>query len=382
MICTFCGTENPQENRFCGICGVRLERRNSERRTRQRENTTCAECGHVNAARYKFCGMCGGKIDQRMGERRVGDETSRATAVANAQLPPPEQRRLAARRETERSGTSTATLVSTSPSRGEWTQADTAGHTPHETPSGVSGPSFLGLNDADSSTEYLLEEEGSSHRGLRAFLLLVVLAAIVGLIFVQYRSSLKASPRSPAPPNPGPATVPRPEGRTRPPEQEKSRQTALAAHNFESAVSAVAAAANSPLNLNAALVTKKNNATEDDSSDDRAAGDQSDSPAVKDDQPSPALVKAQQYIHGHGVRQNCEQGLIYLRAAARENDPQAAVQMGALYSSGLCVTRDRVKAYEWFSSARQMQPENRWITKNLNVLWAQMTQQERLQIHP
>ena len=94
-----------------------------------------------------------------------------------------------------------------------------------------------------------------------------------------------------------------------------------------------------------------------------------------------ALLKAQKYLQGRGVRQSCEQGLMYLRAATEENDPQAAVQMGALYSSGLCVQQDRVAAYRWFSSARDMEPNNRWISKNLNQLWAQMTPSERHSIH-
>ncbi len=97
-------------------------------------------------------------------------------------------------------------------------------------------------------------------------------------------------------------------------------------------------------------------------------------------QPSPALVRAQQYLQGKGVRQNCEQGLVYLRVAARGNDPEAAVQMGALYSSGHCVRLDRVMAYRWFTSAREQEPENRWIQQNLDLLWARMTSQERQQI--
>lgn len=375
MICTFCGTENPLENRFCGICGVRLERRKLERRTRQRGETTCVKCGHVNEAPYKYCGMCGAGIDQRVRERRGDDGAARASSLANVQLPAPVM--AGANRQ---AATATATL----PPENEQRRSDSVSRTQQEVSSGVSGPSFLGLNEPDAGAEYLLEDERSPHRGLRAFLLLVVLAAIVGLIFVQYRSSQKANPKSPSLPNPGPATVPRSEGKNRPPGQEKPVQTAIAARNLESGVSAVAAAADSPI-ADAALVTNnvtnKKSAVENDPPDDPVADQKADPPAAKDDQPSPALAKAQQYLHGRGVRQNCEQGLIYLRAAARENDPEAAVQMGALYSSGVCVAQNRVKAYEWFSSAQELQPDNHWITKNMNELWARMTQQERQQIH-
>jgi len=96
--------------------------------------------------------------------------------------------------------------------------------------------------------------------------------------------------------------------------------------------------------------------------------------------PSAALVRAQQYLQGRGVPQSCEQGMMYLKAATEENDPRAAVQMGALYSSGHCVQQDRVQAYKWFSTARNLEPENTWIEKNLNQLWAEMTPEERRNI--
>jgi Double zinc ribbon len=362
MICTFCGTENPKGNRFCGMCGVRLERRKTERRTNQKGSTTCADCGHINQLGFKFCGMCGARVDRRMQERRSGDEASRATAFANVQLPTPEARRTAVQREPEMTRTSTSTLAATSHTR----QPDVS--------SSVGGPSFLGLNGPSTETEYLLEDEGPRHRGLRAFLLLVVLAAIVGLIFVQYRSSLRANPKSPEQPNPGPATVPRSQGKNRQPGQEKPLLVAVAAHSFQSAVTGVATAEKESL--------KQASAKEaDDPPDDESAAKESNRNTEVNAKPSPALVKAQKYLHGQGVRQNCEQGLIYLKAAARENDPKAAVQMAALYSSGFCVAQDRVKAYQWFSSARDMNPENRWISKNMNQLWAQMTPGERQQIH-
>ena len=93
--------------------------------------------------------------------------------------------------------------------------------------------------------------------------------------------------------------------------------------------------------------------------------------------PSATLVRAQQFLQGRGVPQNCEQGLVYLRAAAQKNEPAAAVQMGALYSAGHCVKQDRVMAYRWFNSAHELQPANQWIQKSMDQLWAQMNEQER-----
>src|SRR5471030_852042 len=88
MLCTFCGTENRPEYKFCGTCGVRMERRQVERRTHQAGSTKCAGCGHNNEPGMKFCGMCGTRVDRRTEERRSDEE--RAAAIANAQLPSPD----------------------------------------------------------------------------------------------------------------------------------------------------------------------------------------------------------------------------------------------------------------------------------------------------
>src|SRR5215472_16290622 len=111
MICTFCGSENRQGNRFCGMCGVRLERRNAERRVKDNGSTQCNSCGHINEPGYKFCGMCGLRVDRRTEDRRGAPEKSRANAMANAQLPTPESRRALAESSRARAATMVATSV-------------------------------------------------------------------------------------------------------------------------------------------------------------------------------------------------------------------------------------------------------------------------------
>src|SRR5262249_4095123 len=93
--------------------------------------------------------------------------------------------------------------------------------------------------------------------------------------------------------------------------------------------------------------------------------------------PSAALLKAQQYLRG--TSPNCEQGLVYLRAAAQKNEPAAAVQMSTLYSVGQCVQQDRVMAYRWLNSAHELAPGNASIQTRMDMLWGQMTSQERRQ---
>src|SRR5262245_43099878 len=89
MLCTFCGTENSPENKFCGMCGVKLERRKLERRVRHgTASLKCASCGQICEPGNTFCGMCGARIERRLADRRGPEE--RATAIANFTLPSPE----------------------------------------------------------------------------------------------------------------------------------------------------------------------------------------------------------------------------------------------------------------------------------------------------
>lgn len=46
MKCPKCHFENPEDQRFCGECGTRLEK-------------ACPSCGGRNPPQYKFCGECG-----------------------------------------------------------------------------------------------------------------------------------------------------------------------------------------------------------------------------------------------------------------------------------------------------------------------------------
>jgi hypothetical protein len=283
----------------------------------------------------------------------------------------------------------------------------------------ISGPSFLGLNSQVESSEgeYLLEEEPSGG-ALRKLLLLVVLAAIIGLVFVQWRSSFKANPKPvPAKTDPSSGPAPAPQGGNQPqgststaqPAEDTAKSSSTGV-NTDSGVAATDAkdakdpkAAKDPKTGSATQSNENDGSANDGSSKDSSAVEaaaaaelpadgkpasaDSAPPAsavkpledarIPDYKPSAALVRAQQYIRGHGVQQNCEQGLLYLHAATDKNDPGAAIQMAALYSSGLCVKQDRVMAYRWFNSAHELQPGNMYIQKNMDQLWAQMTTQER-----
>lgn len=410
MQCAFCGTENRPEYKFCGMCGVKLERRQAERRVQTGVSVKCDSCGHMNEPGLKFCGMCGTRIERRLQERRGAEgEQGRAAAIANAQLPRPD----VARKPPPRTAVVAPPVDLPDPGvrRSEPAifhdeSADTANR-PH-----ISGPSFLGLNSQpeEGSGEYLLEDE-PSRGGLRKLILLLIIAAIVGLAFIQWKSGFKASPKpAPAQTEPSPATAP--QGNNQPPvptstdpevkdaDAKDSGGVGMAASDEVKAaadrpIAAVPAntkrkaddpAANSDgANADSKDADSKDPDTKDADSKKPPESDSKPVPSAKavddsripDHKPSAALVRAQQFLQGRGVTQNCEQGMLYLRAATEKNDPEAAIQMAALYSSGLCVKQDRVMAYRWFNSAHELEPANTWIQRNMDQLWAQMTSQER-----
>ncbi len=399
MQCSFCGTENRPGYKFCGMCGVRLERREAERRVNQTGVTQkCAACGHVSEPGLKFCGMCGSRVERRVQERRGAEsDQARAAAIANAQLPTPESSK-PERRERRTVAENVVDLPPAGIRRGEpaifqnesrrnepaLSSVGTV-HNEAVNTSTISGPSFLGLDaQPEGSGEYLLEDE-PSRGGLRKVLLLVILAAILGLVFMQWRSSFKANPKS-GPPKPEPAATPAAEVTTPPaPNSDNSAKNADASANTGDASSSAkddtGKASEEPI---AAVVPNADPATSseaaDDSSDSSKPSAEVKTPPethLPDYKPSASLVRAQQYLQGRGVPQSCEQGLIYLKAATDKGDPGAAIQMAALYASGHCVKPDRVMAYRWFNSAHELQPANTWIKKNMDQIWALMSEQER-----
>jgi hypothetical protein len=426
----------------------------------------CPSCNHVNEAGYKFCGQCGARIDRRINERRGSGVTDvRATAGANVSLPPPDDSRwrksgsgvaLSGERESDllsppanpspnifvndarredlrREELRREDLRREDLRREEFRRSEAqprreAPVSHSEQTSRITGPSFLGISsDPDAEGEYLLEDESSRGSGLRKFILLVVLAAIVGLIFMQWRSSLKANPKTP---EPAPSAAPRGKatepttspvpGQSQNQSSDPATVSAFSSKNSDDPGKSDDASTGSKNNQTDALkrvdengivatgidrnsaeaskldeTPKPESASPNDASksvDAKPGGSASNpakaepsrsavvDPATVDPapvRPSAALLRAQQFLQGRGVPQNCEQGLIYLRAAAQKNEPAAAVQMGALYSAGHCVRQDRVMAYRWFNSAHELQPGNQWIQKSMDQLWSQMTEQER-----
>jgi TPR repeat protein len=100
-------------------------------------------------------------------------------------------------------------------------------------------------------------------------------------------------------------------------------------------------------------------------------------PKPPDPRQNQMLINGEKFLYGRGVRQDCNQALIYFKAAAESSNAPAMSHLGAMYASGHCVTPNRVMAYKWFARASETEPANQWISRSLNMLWRDMTPQER-----
>jgi len=93
----------------------------------------------------------------------------------------------------------------------------------------------------------------------------------------------------------------------------------------------------------------------------------------------PVLV-GERYLYGkEGFPQNCERGLHYVKPAADQSNPKAMITMGALYATGHCLSKDLPTAYRYFALALRGDPENGPLRQNAEMVWKQMTAEERKQ---
>jgi hypothetical protein len=336
----------------------------------------CDQCGHENNPQYQFCGMCGARLQAP---------------------PPPESREV-----------------------------------PRERPSlPVSGPSFLGLADEpsrDHEFHYLLEDEPHGH-GF-AYVLLLLIIAGAGFGAWHFRAELyplwsplwaRISARI-APNNAG--TPPAPQSTAPPPVNEApgAPHSATVTENNEAAPQNPDAAPQSseaaspkdqppPSDLGSAKAgsqasdrtassktpaaknsadTDEENSAEDESSDNEPPEKASTPAPVRKavaTKPQPAApaesaddrlaAEGERYLYGTGVRQNCDRAQKNLTTAARASNPKAFTLLGAMYATGHCASRDLPTAYKWFARALHQDPGNARVQRDLEVLWKQMTPDER-----
>lgn len=362
----------------------------------------CPRCSSENPPEYRFCGMCGTPLD------KAADSSVRSTepAVTSDRVRRPE-----AAPPSSQSLSGPSFL-------------------------GLSGPAAGG-----DDVTYLFEEEQPRRTYWRFLLLLLILGGFGGLAYLQYARSGKSwvapwanqkptTPEQASQQPPPPATPPQnstqpttatnapANGQTtaqdhpgNPPQPKESdlapgstqpagSNPAPSATNTPPAQGAPGTPANSQPEQSPAKAeppAKQSEAVPDESKvtkNNEAAADQPDTteetpaPKAKPTRVKPAPVpaanpddalvaNADKYLYGRGVSQNCDRALVSLRSAADRQNVRARTLLGTMYATGHCVPKDLPNSYRWFALASRQQPDNMWIQRNLEMIWREMTPQER-----
>lgn len=330
----------------------------------------CTHCGYDNSPEYRFCGMCGASLARPAAAEPKGPvRPSAAPANGGEQVP-------------------------------------------------VHGPSFLGLaEDPKTEFHYLYEDEPQhSHVGLIVFLLIIFGAA--GFLGWQWKqggfpfnrpaasannpnsgTQQSASPSEVAPamsqnqdthenkPMTGGAQPAQPEQKV----QEESAKAGPTEKDLPPPNIAQSAAENAPAGNPTPENKTEENTTEEAkaapppaapaksaAAPKRTAKPATPAPSPKPSAPDADLEQAgERYLYGTGVPQNCTRAESSLRTAAMHGNTKAQTVLGTMYATGHCVGRDLPTAYRWFARALHQEPQNSRISADLQVLWRQMTPQEK-----
>jgi len=304
-----------------------------------------------------------------------------------------------------------------------------------DVPQGLHGPSVLGLGDEGrGGTDYLFEEE-ESHGG-RKFLLFVALLAVGGLAYMQYRAdtpvtsiwaSIKAratgeQPAQKAAPQEPVATDAQPaqptstksdaakqaedaqaaSGKPASASEEKKDASESAQKEAEKNPPPSAdenAAAKPPQAAQAEKPRKNSNemiakAQHPQSDKDTAEQDQEEETPARSSKGKPSaatesrrdheddalVTRAQGFLYGKGGAKSCNTAMSLLKQAAERGNAKADSQLGAMYATGNCAPFDRAEAYRWFTKASEADPGNSYLQRSRDMIWREMSPQERRKV--
>lgn len=354
----------------------------------------CRQCGNANPEQNFYCGRCGTPLLQRPTPQPPGADSSAAR---------PSRFRLA----------DALAQSDDVPGHGALNETRRAASAPEaDGEAAISGPSFLGLGKAAASSaelEYLYDDEPRRARGwlLLAVLLLAGLAALLAYQWNQLpgwyaailqpvngRTEQKSPVNAPAAQTsvPGNApTVPLAGSAvgSAPNVPQKGATNATAANPAAAGGEAVTAAGVMGLTEQAAKAVAKEPTT--------PGGPLASSVGTKaappeamtlEQTPLPRraptaepgeelFVRGQAYLSGHGVANSCTNAVTYLNRAARMGNTKAASQLGGLYATGHCVPLDRARAYQYFKQAQGSGSANVYVERSRNLMWRQMTEDEK-----
>ncbi len=393
----------------------------------------CKECGYNNNLEYRYCGMCGAPLPMDPPVRTAAKELEGKPASAvpaprvTAPAAPPVRPRVAPPIAAPPvvappvvAPPAPEPVVAAAPRPAPQPAVVSTRTEVAEESVPLSGPSFLGLDSKpQASHTYLLEDDEPSS-GSRGFWIVVLLALILagGFAYLHFRAhgvpwAQPASPSTgpqgasgvsnePQPSTPMPATNAPQQATQEPPPalptpgQANTTQTPEPQKTDTQAAPAQPAAADTT----AAATPKANDATAEPSTPAPAK------PAAKQEEPAappakpvrtakaaPTPVKpdvsgpdaenealvsqGEKYLYGTGVKQNCDLAQKSLMAAASHQSARAQSMLGTMYATGHCANRNLVLAYRWFAKALHSDPHNTRISTDLEVLWRQMTPEER-----
>jgi len=385
----------------------------------------CPRCGNENPATNRFCGMCGATL-------LPADPPAEAAPLVDAPVPapspvpPPPAARVTEHRVTEPLLEEESPVISGPSFLGLNQPA------PRKSASGARRRGSLSIDPnaapAARDLDYLLEDEEPRHGGgWKAVAIFLALALAVGMGYLRWRNqgfgwlnpsaekhaaapssetataapsnptgapseaAPAAAPASPAATadnsaaSPAPATGnPAPAGSNAPDAATASAPPAASQPSASPGSSALPAVPLDAKQPSASAPPAQPAASKDGaaSADDATPPPARAKPSAASEAPKPVktadpVAEAQKYLYGKGVPQNCDRGLRLLKPAADHANPKAMVEMGALYSAGLCTPRDLPTAYRWFALALRKEPDNDSVQADLKKLWGEMTQPER-----
>jgi hypothetical protein len=385
----------------------------------------CPRCGNENSEQNRFCGMCGASLlatpAPKAAEPQAVPVAASPTAAGVVAEPAHDRPRPVVESSSSISGPSFLGLNDPGPNQGAPRKRASLSIDPHSAPG--------------SNLDYLLDEEEPQHHwGIGKFLLiLIALALAVGFGYLRFKdqglawlSGLKkpavvaqdsTTPDTTAPPASSPSITPDPQPPVQPAAAAPQPTTAVPANAPSGNAAASPAPATASPDTSAPADTSKppdtskpaetappvantDKAASPTEKDSSTAEESTDAPAPATkpaEKPKPApkapaakpsaaarpataydpVSEAQKYLYGRGAAQDCDRGLRLLRPAANQANPKAMIEMGALYSAGLCAPRDLPTAYRWFALALRKDPENTAVQTDLQKLWGEMTQPER-----
>lgn len=414
MYCPDCGHNNPEGNRFCGMCGERLPER-TNRNNAGADRLSASEKSQDR--RERIADHDPEPVAASLRHREAIDEPVRE--LPGTGLSPVRQ----SSPKAASAGRYDSEPIS-KPARVVEPAAAVYAATPHlesaspiEQPATtLSGPSFLGLSSGSNGSDsysYLYEDEAPrSHAGFLAFLLLLVIAG--GVVYWQWqpiqnwvinRANQKVDTGTPAP-TAGSSTASSDNTSTPPAQSQTQPATTNPSGDNSTTTPATTAPTKQPSATPGNSAAPKNAEPADKpKSDDSGSPDKQEesdsaaglskassrkaeaktSAAAKRPEPEPPagadlVASGEKYLYGRGTPQNCRQAIHDFNAAAQQENARAMAHLGALYATGECVPLNRVQAYQWFSRALAKDRSNTYLEHNMSMLWREMDTNEKAQV--